>query len=241
MPKINVYLPEDLAEAVRDSGIPVSAVCQRALEHEVRRLAAAREAVRGRARTDSFDTLFPAFTPRARTVLRTAARARGTDAHITTADLLAALVSEDSGPVPRVLGTLEIDPVRITTALADRDTAEEPGPSDPPAFSAPAAAALEAALTEAIALGHDRVDCEHLLLGLVAHGHGAGGALLRDLGADQRGTRRAVASALTGHVHPGSRHGTSGAAPAPEDALDARLSPLLARIERLEERLDARG
>src|ERR1700712_422871 len=35
MPKINVYLPEGLAIAVRDAGIPVSAVCQRALADAV--------------------------------------------------------------------------------------------------------------------------------------------------------------------------------------------------------------
>jgi post-segregation antitoxin (ccd killing protein) len=31
MPKINVYLPDDLATAVRAANIPVSAVCQKAL------------------------------------------------------------------------------------------------------------------------------------------------------------------------------------------------------------------
>jgi ATP-dependent Clp protease ATP-binding subunit ClpC len=32
VPKINVYLPDELAEAVKDAGVPVSAICQRALE-----------------------------------------------------------------------------------------------------------------------------------------------------------------------------------------------------------------
>jgi post-segregation antitoxin (ccd killing protein) len=31
MPKINVYLPDDLAAAVRAADVPVSAVCQPAL------------------------------------------------------------------------------------------------------------------------------------------------------------------------------------------------------------------
>ena len=35
MPKINVYLPDDLAAAVRDAQVPVSAVCQNALERAV--------------------------------------------------------------------------------------------------------------------------------------------------------------------------------------------------------------
>jgi hypothetical protein len=38
MPKINVYLPDDLAHAVRRHQVPVSAICQAALRHEVERL-----------------------------------------------------------------------------------------------------------------------------------------------------------------------------------------------------------
>lgn len=35
MPKINVYLPDELANAVKRAGVPLSAVCQRALEAAV--------------------------------------------------------------------------------------------------------------------------------------------------------------------------------------------------------------
>lgn len=38
MPKLNVYLPHELAMAVRESAIPVSAVCQRALAQAVEAL-----------------------------------------------------------------------------------------------------------------------------------------------------------------------------------------------------------
>lgn len=31
MPKVNIYLPDDLAAAVRARGLPVSAICQMAL------------------------------------------------------------------------------------------------------------------------------------------------------------------------------------------------------------------
>ena len=40
MPKINVYLPDELAEQVRHHGITVSAVCQRALTQEVKSMEA---------------------------------------------------------------------------------------------------------------------------------------------------------------------------------------------------------
>ena len=51
MPKVSIYLPDALYEAVRRHGIPVSAVTQRALEAEVRRHANADwiEQVRARA------------------------------------------------------------------------------------------------------------------------------------------------------------------------------------------------
>jgi len=41
MPKINVYLPSDLAAEVKQAEIPVSEVCQRALQEEVLKMKAA--------------------------------------------------------------------------------------------------------------------------------------------------------------------------------------------------------
>ncbi|MGQ4272232.1 Clp protease N-terminal domain-containing protein [Nocardiopsis changdeensis] len=240
MPKVNVYLPEDLAEAVRESRIPVSAVCQRALEQAVRRLAAAREALRGPVRGRDLDAHLPLFTPRARTVLRLAADRPAPGTPITTADLAAALVQEGGNLALHVLGAMEITPAALTAALAGCEAAEEEGPSAPPAFSSPAVHCLEAALGEATALGHNYVGCEHLLLGLVAEEEGAGGAALRSLGADPRATRRAVTAALAGYVHLRSQQ-AADPGQGPADALEARLTPLLARIERLEERLDTQG
>ncbi len=44
MPKVNVYLPDDLAEQVKRLAVPVSATCQHALTQEVRRMEALRTA-----------------------------------------------------------------------------------------------------------------------------------------------------------------------------------------------------
>jgi len=44
LPKVNVYLPEKLAEDVRAAKVSVSPVCQRALQQEVRRVNAMKEA-----------------------------------------------------------------------------------------------------------------------------------------------------------------------------------------------------
>jgi len=44
MPKVNVYLPDDLAERVKQLAVPISATCQQALTQEVRRMEAVAEA-----------------------------------------------------------------------------------------------------------------------------------------------------------------------------------------------------
>jgi Post-segregation antitoxin CcdA len=38
MPKVNVYLPDDLAEAVKEWDVPLSSVCQQALRKEVQNM-----------------------------------------------------------------------------------------------------------------------------------------------------------------------------------------------------------
>src|SRR5579863_8617821 len=45
MPKINVYLPDALASAVKAAGVPVSAVCQAALSDAVERIGRTRKAI----------------------------------------------------------------------------------------------------------------------------------------------------------------------------------------------------
>ncbi|WP_075973201.1 Clp protease N-terminal domain-containing protein [Actinokineospora bangkokensis] len=213
MPKINVYLPDDLAEGVRAAGLPVSAICQRALEASVRRVAAIRRTALS-AHEDPTAGLNQ-FTDRARTAIRTAAgRSRAAGGQLGTADLLHGVLDEGANLGVRVLRALGLDPAALAAALPQR-------PQDPvgaASFTATASAALELAVTEALALGHDFVGCEHLVLGLLAEPDGSAGALLRDRGADLRPARQAVVAALVGLTR---------AAPDP-------LHPVLARLDRLE-------
>src|SRR5438067_7206172 len=69
MPKVNVYLPDELAEAVKDAQLPVSAVCQAALERAVRDVTS----VRATTQPPQADALvygpFGRFTDRARKAL----------------------------------------------------------------------------------------------------------------------------------------------------------------------------
>jgi ATP-dependent Clp protease ATP-binding subunit ClpC len=249
VPKINVYLPDDLADAVRDSGVPVSAVCQRALEQAVRRVTAIREIAVGDLDPEAATGPLSRFTGRARTALRLAAdraRAAGAPA-VGTAHLLGGVLAEGGNLALHVLRAVDVDPDQVRRALDGRtaDPAEEsaaPAADGGARFSAPAANALELTVTEAVAFGHNYVGCEHLLLGLVTEPDGAAGQVLRSLGAEQRLTRRAVAAALAGYVHLRAQAAEGGAASAADpaaalaEAVRREVAPLAERIARLEER-----
>jgi ATP-dependent Clp protease ATP-binding subunit ClpA len=263
MPKVNVYLPEDLAEAVKDAGVPVSAVCQRALEQAVRRVTAIREIAAGALPAGRSDPPVVNFTKRAMTALQSAQAAAqaGGLARLHTEHLLAALLAGDNMAV-RVLTALEITPQQISAGLVGPESADAGSAASPPpdgdaiaaaeaGFSPEAATALELAATESSGLGNNYVGCEHLLLGLIDEPNGVAGRVLRSLGADMRVTRRTVAAALAGwsagvaaHQEPPAADAagrTPGGQPVHIAAvIQSELEPVLARIDRLE-RLVARG
>ncbi|GAA1362658.1 Clp protease N-terminal domain-containing protein [Streptomyces beijiangensis] len=247
MPKINVYLPDELAEAVKETGVPVSAVCQRALEQAVRRVIAIRETVAAPTGAEPAGALTN-FTQRAQQVLKLASeQARATGApRMGTGHLLGAILEEGGNLAVRVLQAMEIEPQQITRDLAKQQAAAEAaaevaGPADPARFDGPAAEALELAVTEATSFGHHYVGCEHLLLGIVTEPDGTGGQVLRALGAEPRAVRRAVSAALAGYLHLRTQ-ATAPAAQSAEPVAEAvrrELQPLLRRIERIEEQLGA--
>lgn len=235
MPKINVYLPDDLADAVKNAGLPVSPICQRALEQAVRRSQELRQTLLSDLTTsDLTDRLQNVFTARAITVLGLAIdRAQANNApDVTTGDLLHALVTEPDNLARQVLTAMEVDP-RSLTAPADP---ERPLPDGTGLrFSAPMANVLELTSSEAIGLGHNYVGCEHLLIGLVAEPDGAAGAVLRSRGLEAKSVRRSVAAAAAGYAH--LRNSLRSASPQPNlliSAVRSEIAPLIARIERLE-------
>jgi ATP-dependent Clp protease ATP-binding subunit ClpC len=254
MPKINVYLPDDLAEAVREAGIPVSAVCQRALEYAVRRVTAIRETaltdLSGASLTEAgVAEGLTQLTARAREVLRLSIERAAGEPTVGTGHILTGMLTEGRNLGLGVLRSMDIEPARVERDLAQRPMAEagseEAGSAAGKAgshegqraegqrFSGPAANALEQAVSEATALGHNYVGCEHLLIGLVAEPDGVAGQVLRALGAEPRLTRRAVAAAVAGYAHLKTKAGPKD----PADAIREELRPLIARIERLEARI----
>lgn len=227
MPKVNVYLPDDLAENVRAANLPVSAICQRALEESVRRVTAIRQTVLGEL--DDPTAQLSQFTDRAKTAIKLGvAKAAEDGSEVGTGHLLHGILAEGSNLALRVLQAVEIDPVRIHVPLPA-------GEGTPRRFSSAAANALELTVTEAIALGHNYVGCEHLLIGLLAEPDGTAGTVLRGLGADLKAVRATVVAALTGYTH--LRAQTPDPMAAVAAVVHQELRPLLDRVEKLEQRM----
>lgn len=138
MPKINIYVPDELAEAVKEAGIPVSAVCQRALETAVKRVTAIREAVQ-RPSGDIHERSgrMARFTERASTALRLAVRqARAESApEVGTEHLLLGLLDEGTNLGLHVLRALEIEPEQVRRELDRYRSASPQAPSDTSAES----------------------------------------------------------------------------------------------------------
>jgi ATP-dependent Clp protease ATP-binding subunit ClpA len=236
MPKINVYLPDDLAESVRETGLPVSPICQRALEQAVRRITTVRQAVLTDVDPAWLAERLPTFTARLISVLElAAARARETGAaSVSTGDLLHGLLAEGQNLGLQILTAMDVTPGSLTAPA----TPEPPAAPGALRFSAAAAVALELSVGEAIGFGHNYVGCEHLLVGLAAEPDGAAGELLRSRAVDGKAARRTVAAAVAGYAHLRATTTTDQAAPpALLNAVRAELAPLVRRIEQLEQQL----
>jgi ATP-dependent Clp protease ATP-binding subunit ClpC len=235
MPKINVYLPDDLAESVKDSGVPVSAICQRALEQAVRRVNAIRAATLGDLGVEDLAARLPNFTERARTTLRLAvkqAREQGA-AEVGTEHLLGGLLAEGGNLGLQVLQVLEIQPSQLTREL-ERVAPASPSEETARRFSGPAANALELTATEAIGMQHNYIGCEHLLVALALEPDGAAGRALRALGADARAVRRTVSAAVAGYAHLRAQSAPANRGEMLAAAVHKEIEPLVRRIERLE-------
>jgi ATP-dependent Clp protease ATP-binding subunit ClpC len=220
-----VYLPDDLADAVRDSGVPVSAICQRALEQAIRRMQAIREVSLSDLDPASFSERLPTFTGRLVIALSLATeRAKKAGATVvTTGDLLGGMLAEGGNLALQILTAMEVAPASLLAPSTPEPASSTGGLH----FSTPAAVALELAVGEAVGFGHNYVGCEHLIVALAGEPDGTAGELLRSRGADARSTRRAVAAALAGYVH---LRASAAAAPA-SSALMAAFHAGSTRLE----------
>jgi ATP-dependent Clp protease ATP-binding subunit ClpC len=218
-PKINVYLPDELAAEVKTAGIPVSAVCQQALADAVSAATTGFDSPSGPAGGD--EELSHNFTKRAYGVL---AKAGAASAEATTVDLIGALV--DSGGLALVvLDAADLDPQDLYDELRARQ-ARGGGAGG---LDELAGRAVE----QARGLGHTYVGTEHLLLGITAGPpRELARATLQDMGLSHETALRGVSTALSAYSYARDTLTFSGLS-AP---IRAALEDIRSRLARLEDR-----
>jgi len=220
-PKINVYLPDDLANEVKASGIPVSAVCQQALADAVTQTQTGFGVPDRLSRED----LSPGFTKRAHGVVADAEKAaQAAGVKPTTVELMAAVV-ESNGLAVTVLSAADIVPEDVVDELRGR------------AKSGGKAEALETvarrAAEQARGLEHTYVGTEHLLLAITAGSRNELAAkTLREMGMTHERALQGVVTALSAYEYARETLTFSGIS-AP---IRAALEDIRSRLVRLEDR-----
>jgi ATP-dependent Clp protease ATP-binding subunit ClpA len=147
-----------------------------------------------------FRRVFERFTERARKVVVLAQEeARSFDhGHIGTEHILLGLLCVQDGLAARVLATtgITVDAVRgkVGQLVGDGDEASH---GQIP-FTPRAKKVLELSLREALAVGHNYIGTEHILLGLVRENDGVAARILLELGADSHRVHDEVLEALAG-------------------------------------------
>jgi ATP-dependent Clp protease ATP-binding subunit ClpC len=158
--------------------------------------------------------IFEDFTERARQVIVLAVDEAGTLKHnyIGSEHLLLGLLREEEGLAASVLESLDItrDAVRaqVTRTVGQGDklqTGQIP-------FTPHAKSVLERALRGARLLGHNYVDTEHILLGLVGENTGVAARILLELGANAENVRDEITRQLAA---PSRRHPRTALPPSP--------------------------
>jgi ATP-dependent Clp protease ATP-binding subunit ClpA len=117
------------------------------------------------------------------------------------------LLREEEGLAARVLESLDItveevrEQVKRLVGQGDEDIVTGQIP-----FTPRAKKVLELALREALALGHNYIGTEHVLLGVVRENQGVAARILLDFDADAEKIRKEIMSVLSGPGGPGLVH-----------------------------------
>ena len=155
--------------------------------------------------------MFERFTERARQVVVFAqdeARALG-HGYIGTEHLLLGLLREDEGLASRVLESLGVsaEAVREQVARIVGEGGEKRAAEGEIPFTPRSKKVLELALREALALGHEFIGTEHILLGIARENKGVASRILLDFGVDAERIRERTAEL---HKAGGSQRYASG-------------------------------
>jgi hypothetical protein len=143
--------------------------------------------------------MFERFTQRARRALvlgQEEARLLGHNV-IGTEHLLLGLLNEGEGVAASVLVSFDITLDTARQKVDQMVATPAGGPVGSPPFSTRAKKVLELSLRESLQLGHNYIETEHILLGLIREGDGTAVAVLREMGADLAQVRFRVIQAVS--------------------------------------------
>jgi ATP-dependent Clp protease ATP-binding subunit ClpA len=200
MPKINVYLPDRLAAEVKAAGLPVSAICQRALERVLRDVD-----LRAMTERPSVLGIYGRFLGRARQALELAYEEAVTRRHATirTEDLLVGILQQGSNFAVYILESLGVSPDDLIVRVYDLSPAGDAAPmanaSLDRAIGDDTRKALALAAQYAAARG-SYVGNEQLLYGLAAAVETLAARILAEFSVDSQAVARAMREHLRAWV-----------------------------------------
>ena len=145
--------------------------------------------------------MFERFTERSPQVVVLAQEEARTLKHsyIGTEHILLGLLREEEGPAARVLESLGLAVERVRAQVVRIVGYGGAVTSGQIPFTPRAKKALELALREALSLGHNCIDTEHILLGLLDVHEGVAARVLLDFDADSEKIRNKVIRMLSGY------------------------------------------
>jgi hypothetical protein len=176
--------------------------------------------------------MFERFTDRARRVIVLAQREARRLAHnyIGTEHILLGLLSEGEGVAAKALESLGISLDAVRQQVEEIIGRGQEALSGHIPFTLRAKKVIELSLREALQLGNNHIDTEHILLALIREGGGVAAQVLVVLGADPNRVRQQVIQLQHGH------QGQEPVSVQPA-AREPRLPGVQARLEAVEQRL----
>jgi len=145
--------------------------------------------------------MFERFTDRARRVMVLAeeeARMLNHN-HIGTEHLLLGLIHEGEGVAAQALKSLGVSLQAVRQQVEEIIGQGQLAPAERVPFTPRAKKVLELSRREALAMGHNYVGTEHILLGLLGEGNGVAAQVLVRMGADLKRVRQQVIQLLSGY------------------------------------------
>jgi post-segregation antitoxin (ccd killing protein) len=212
MGKVNVYLPDDLEQAVRDAGLSVSPVCQLALRRAVDQVTDLRDRGRG------------PFTARLDAILGDLrAEAAETGRDVTADQLFRGIVEHADNLGARALTMLGVELPARRPARGRAGTGE---------LAADARDVLAAAFKVSLELRHDRIGTEHVVLAFALPESPLAG-LFEVLGIEPVALRRQIERL---RANPWSTERSEPSDLFTLERLDAAVQELAAELGRLKDR-----